>query len=169
MRFVRVLCVVACCVAAAWTARAEQTPHVAPAPHRPGRDRIAHVDSVRESTGTMVYRVRCTDITVHLRNGYWIPSDSALFFSEHHKVEVASSILRSRVDYLRDSLRTLTDSAGVFLARQRFTRAGLDSAIAQVQSALEKNVNTHNYSLRRLEDYQNLLNAVRPLLRAESH
>lgn len=170
MRLLRVICVIACCAVAAWPAlAAEQTPHSALAPKRPTRDRLAHVDSVRDSLGIMVYRVRCTDITVHIRDGRWFSSDSAMFFSEHHKVQVASSILRARVDYLRDSLRALTDSAGALIAQRRYTREGLDSTVTGLQSVLEKNINTHNYSLRRLEDYQTTLNAVRPLLRADSH
>ena len=132
------------------------------------RDRTAHVDSVREQSGAMLYRVRCTDITVRLRNGAWTPADSLTFFAEYLKVQQASTALKSQVDHLRASLAALTDSAGAYLADGRYTRTSLDSAISRTQSSLEKTVNTHTYSLRRLEEYVTVLNAVRPILHASS-
>lgn len=138
--------------------------------HARKHDRLAHVDTLRDSTGAAFYRIRCTDITVRVRNGAWLPADSTLFFSEHHKVEEASVILKSQVDHLRDSLQHLSDSASAYISTGRFTRASLEAALGHVQEVLQATVNTHNYSLRRLEDYQAVLNAVRPLLHsADSH
>lgn len=155
MRHYRVLCIVACCAALAAPAGARAAVK---------RDRTIRIDSLRDDKGAMLYRLQCTDIAVHLRDGRWIAEDSIKFFSEHHKVQVASTVLKNQVEHFHDSLQVIMDSAGAYVARGRYTKPALDSVITSLQHTLEQTINTHNYSLRRLEDYQTVLNAVKPLL-----
>ncbi len=132
------------------------------------RDRNVHIARTTDSTGAVLHTVRCVDIIVHLRDRQWVPSDSALFYSERTKVGRASATLLPLVDSLKSRLAQMTSHSADLIAAGTYTRETLNRDVRTTQERLENLVNAQTVALARLEDYQHVENAVRAIQRGRT-
>src|SRR5579863_3009448 len=131
--------------------------------------RVLKIDTVNDAKAGRSFRIQYTDIIVHITDSGWVQKDSALFYSEHTKVEWASKILLDQISREKDSLSHFVDSAGARVGRGAITKEQVDSVVSKMDTDIQQKISTQEYALKRLEDYRHVSEAVDKILKRKDN